>query len=122
MGQLLLQISQISHILEMKTHVGCKDRVDHKLPHGNIREGVWPVSAKDLRVGRTVEGLEYGAVIVELGQWRVEGDQKGVVDTRMTHIMPYCRDEQGQGVEGLEESGDWRSFDGSAGCARGICG
>jgi hypothetical protein len=50
-SNLLLQISEIAHILKVQTHVSREDIVNHQLPHSAVRESFRPIATQYLRVG-----------------------------------------------------------------------
>jgi hypothetical protein len=43
-----------------------------------------------------MKSLEDGLVIIELSQWRIELDEKHVVDARVTDVVADGRDEERQ--------------------------
>jgi hypothetical protein len=103
MRNLLLQIPEIAHVLEVKTHVSRKDIVDHQLAHGAVCEGVRPIAAQYLRVSGTMKGFKNGAVVVQLSQRSIEGYKKSVVDTRVTYVVSDSGDEKREGIEWLQK-------------------
>lgn len=87
----------------MKTHVCGKDRVDHQFAHSCVGKCLRPVSSKDLGVSGTVERLQDRAVVVKLSKGSIEGDKKGVVNSRMTNVVTNGRNEKGESIKGLEK-------------------
>lgn len=90
-SEFLLQIAEITHVLEVQSHVRREDAINHQLPHSRIREGFGPVAAKDLRICSTMERFKNRAVVVQLRQGSIEGDQESVVDTGVPNVMSNGR-------------------------------
>lgn len=90
----------------MKLHISGQYRADHQLPHVGALESRWPVSPENLGVCGAVEGFQNRAIVVELRERSVEGDEEGIVDSRMPNIMSNGCDQEGKSLKGSNQLGD----------------
>lgn len=101
-SEFLLQIAEITHILEVQSHVGREDAVDHQFPHCRIGKCLGPIAPEDLRVCSTMERLKNGAIVVELCEGSIERNQESVIDTGVPHVVPYGGNKKCKCVEWFE--------------------
>lgn len=57
--KLILDVSKLLHVVEVEAHVSCENGADHQISHLAVLKSRGPVPSKNLRVRRTVKGLQY---------------------------------------------------------------
>ena len=93
--KLVLQRLQPTHIALMNTHIRREDGSNEQLAQVFFPKGRRPVTPEDLRKGGAVEGFQDRTVIIQLGERRVQFDQKDIVDARVSDIVSNGRDQEG---------------------------
>jgi hypothetical protein len=106
-AQLGLEIAELPHVIEVQAHISRKDGADHEIAHLAIGESGRPIPPENLRVSGAVEGLKDGAVVVQLGEWRIQCHQEAVVDSRVSDIVANSGDEECQGLKRAQQRCHW---------------
>lgn len=106
-AQLGLELAELPHVIEVQAHVSREDGADHEVAHLAISKSGRPIPPEDLRVSGAVEGFEDGAVVVQLGERRVQCHQESVVDAWVSDIVANSGDEERQSLKRAQQRCHW---------------